>query len=182
MRNENKWHLLLPKEKNGHRDFLKTIKDKGTCCDNLYFSTKAVKFWALLPRITKWPYGVSCLLVYNIGYWFIYCLPSHRSVCRGCSNGNRMIYEKAPKSHYSKSQIFVQKFNFDKTPTFSRGFHPKFFWQLFSWNQSCQKPKKPKTTTFSRLFHPKKSTNYSGNQSWIFGQKLKISNSVKAIA
>ena len=27
----------------------------------------------------------------------------------------------------SKSQIFVQKFNFDKTPTFSRVFHPKFF-------------------------------------------------------
>ena len=30
-------------------------------------------------------------------------------------------------SHYSKSQIFVQKFNFDKTPTFSRVFHPIFF-------------------------------------------------------
>ena len=30
-------------------------------------------------------------------------------------------------AHYSKSQIFVQKFNFDKTPTFSRVFHPKFF-------------------------------------------------------
>ena len=30
-------------------------------------------------------------------------------------------------SHYSKSQIFVQKFNFDKTPTFSRVLHPNFF-------------------------------------------------------
>ena len=30
-------------------------------------------------------------------------------------------------AHYSKSQIFVQKFNFDKTPTFSRVFHPTFF-------------------------------------------------------
>ena len=29
--------------------------------------------------------------------------------------------------HYSKSQIFIQKFNFDKTPTFSRVFHPNFF-------------------------------------------------------
>ena len=28
---------------------------------------------------------------------------------------------------YSKSQIFVQKFNFDKTPTFSRVFHQKKF-------------------------------------------------------
>ena len=36
--------------------------------------------------------------------------------------------------HYSKSQIFVQKFNFDKTPLFSRVFHPNFFWQFFSWN------------------------------------------------
>ena len=31
------------------------------------------------------------------------------------------------RTHYSKSQIFVQKFNFDKTPTFSRVFHPNFF-------------------------------------------------------
>ena len=30
-------------------------------------------------------------------------------------------------SHYSKSQIFVQKFNFDKTPTFSQVFHQNFF-------------------------------------------------------
>ena len=30
-------------------------------------------------------------------------------------------------SHYSKSQFFVQKFNFDKTPTFSRVFCQKFF-------------------------------------------------------
>ena len=30
-------------------------------------------------------------------------------------------------AHYSKSQIFVQKFNLDKTPTFSRVLHPNFF-------------------------------------------------------
>ena len=35
------------------------------------------------------------------------------------------------KTHYSKSQIFVQKFNFDKTPTFSRVFHSKFFLTIF---------------------------------------------------
>ena len=29
-------------------------------------------------------------------------------------------------THYSKSQNFVQKFNFDKPPTFSRVFHPNF--------------------------------------------------------
>jgi len=35
--------------------------------------------------------------------------------------------EALRKSHYWKSQILVQKFNFDKTPTFSRVFHPIFF-------------------------------------------------------
>ena len=34
-------------------------------------------------------------------------------------------------THYSKSQIFVQKFNFDKTPTFSRVFHPIYLFFFF---------------------------------------------------
>ena len=46
-----------------------------------------------------------------------------------------------PISHYSKSQIFVQKFNFDKT--FSRVFHTNSFWQFFSSNQMCQQLKNP---------------------------------------
>ena len=83
-----------------------------------------------------------------------------------------------PYTHYSKSQIFVQKFNFDNTPTFSRVFHPKFFWQFFSWNQSCQQLKSPKPQHFHEFFTSKKSTIFSGIQSWIFGQKMKISNSV----
>ena len=33
----------------------------------------------------------------------------------------------SPYAQYSKSQIFVQKFNFDQTPTFLRVFHPNFF-------------------------------------------------------
>ena len=44
------------------------------------------------------------------------------SSCQVCSH-----FQKVPKLHYSKSQIFVQKFNFDKTPTFSRVFHQIFF-------------------------------------------------------
>ena len=41
----------------------------------------------------------------------------------------RLIRDKMmiAHSHYSKSQIFVQKFNFDKTPAFSRVFDPQFF-------------------------------------------------------
>ena len=37
------------------------------------------------------------------------------------------IFKNKWRSHYSKSRIFVQKFNFDKTPTLSRVFYPNFF-------------------------------------------------------
>ena len=37
------------------------------------------------------------------------------------------------KNHtIQKVNFFVQKFNFDKTPTFSRVFHPIFFFDNFS--------------------------------------------------
>ena len=74
------------------------------------------------------------------------------------------------RTHYWKNQIFVHKFN----SKFSQVFHPNFFWQFFSWNQNCQQLKSPKP----QHFHPIKSTIFSGNQSWIFWQKMKISNSV----
>ena len=45
--------------------------------------------------------------------------------------------------------------NFDKTPTFSRVFHPKFYWQFFSSNQSCQQLKSPKPQQFHDFFTPK---------------------------
>ena len=64
-------------------------------------------------------------------------------------------------SHYSKSQIFVQKFNFDKTPTFSRVFHPIFFLTIFLAKSKLSTAKKSKTTTFSRVFHPKQTDNFS---------------------
>ena len=41
------------------------------------------------------------------------------------------VSSKVRLAHYSKSQIFVQKFNFDKTPTFSRVFHQTFFLTIF---------------------------------------------------
>ena len=67
--------------------------------------------------------------------------------------------------------IHTIQFNFDE-----------FFIQIFLTNflvkLKLSTAKKSKTTTFSRVFHPKKSTIFSGNQSWIFGQKMKISNSV----
>ena len=68
-------------------------------------------------------------------------------------------------SHYSKSQIFVQKFNFDKTPTHFHGFSPQIFLTIFLVKSKLSTAKKSETTTFSRVFHPKKSTIFSGNQS-----------------
>ena len=58
-------------------------------------------------------------------------------------------------THNSKSQIFVQKFNFNKPPTFSRVFNQNFFWQFFSWNQSCQQLKSAKPQHFHEFFSPK---------------------------
>ena len=55
----------------------------------------------------------------------------------------------------------VQKFHLDKTLTFSQVFHPNFFWQFFSWNQSCQQLKSPKPQHFHKFFTPKKIDNFS---------------------
>ena len=41
-----------------------------------------------------------------------------------------------------------------------------------------QQLKSPNPQHFHEFFTPKNSTIFSGNQSWIFGQKMKISNSV----
>ena len=68
---------------------------------------------------------------------------------------NKLQLLKIVATHYLKSQTFVQKFNFDKIPTFSRVFHPTFFWQYFSWNQSCQQLKSPKPQHFHEFFTPK---------------------------
>ena len=86
--------------------------------------------------------------------------------------------------HYSESQIFVQKFNFDKTPTFSRVFHPKCFWQFFTWNQSCQQLKSAKPQHFHKFFTLGKSklnfwTENEDFEQWeflklIFGAKIQI--------
>ena len=42
-----------------------------------------------------------------------------------------IIISRVSQSHYSKSQIFVQKFNFDKNPNIFTSFSPKFFLTIF---------------------------------------------------
>ena len=56
------------------------------------------------------------------------------------------------KSHYSKSQIFVLKFNFDKTPTFSRIFHPNFFYNFSREIKVVNSLKSPKPQHFHEFF------------------------------
>ena len=51
-----------------------------------------------------------------------------------------------------------------------------FFLIIFLVKSKLSTAKKSKTTTFSRVFQPKKI--FPGNQSWFFGLKMKISNSV----
>ena len=70
------------------------------------------------------------------------------------------ISKSSNHTHYSKSQIFLQKFNFDKTPTFSRVFHSNFFLTIFLVKSKLSTAKKSKTTTFSQVFHPKKVDSF----------------------
>ena len=72
---------------------------------------------------------------------------------------------------FRESQIFVQKFNFDKTPTFSRVFHPNFFLTIFLVKSKLSTAKKSKTTTFSRVFHPQKIDNFLGKSKLNFWTK-----------
>merc|ERR1711860_32915 len=73
--------------------------------------------------------------------------------------------------HYSKSQVFVQKFNFDKAPTFSRVFHRNFFLTIFLVKSKLSTAKKSKTTIFSRVFHPRKFGNVLGKSKLNFWTK-----------
>ena len=79
------------------------------------------------------------------------------------------LFEKS--NFYPKIQLW-------QNPKISWVFHPKFYSQIFSWNQSYQQLKSSKPQHFHEFFTRKKSTIFSWNQSWIIGQKMKISNSV----
>ena len=80
--------------------------------------------------------------------------------------------------HTIRKVKFLSKKSILTKPQHFHEFSPKFFLTIFLVKSKLSTAKKPKTTTFSRVFHPKKSTIFSGNQSWIFGQKMKISNCV----
>ena len=71
-----------------------------------------------------------------------------------------LLNDNVSRAHCSKSSFFVQKFNFAKPPIFSPVFHPNFFWQFFSWKQSCQQLKSPKPQHFHEFFTPQKNRQF----------------------
>ena len=74
-----------------------------------------------------------------------------------------------------EKSIFCPKIQFWQNPNIFTSFSPKFFLTIFLVKSKLSTAKKSKTATFSRIFHPKKNQQFfSGNQSWIFGQKRKI--------
>ena len=70
---------------------------------------------------------------------------------------------------FEKSK-FCPKIKFWQNPNIFTSFSPKFFWQFFSWNQSCQQLKSPKPQHFREFFTPK---------NWQFSRKIKVEFSDK---
>ena len=77
---------------------------------------------------------------------------------------------------------FVNTLLFWQNPNIFTSFSPQIFLTIFFVKSKLSAAKKYKTTTFSRVFHPKKNLNFLWNQSWIFGQKMKISNRVNNLS
>ena len=97
------------------------------------------------------------------------------------------LFEKSnfcPKIQFWQNfTFFLRKSKLSTTkkcnsPNTFTSFHPKLFLTIFLVKSKLSTANKSKTTTVSRVFYPKKSTIFSANHSWIFGQKMKISNSV----
>ena len=91
-------------------------------------------------------------------------------------------------AHYSKSQIFVQKFNFDKTLQFFSGnpscqqlksantqhfheFSPKFFLTIFLVKSNLSTAQNSKTAAFSRVFTQNNWTIFLGKSKLNFWTK-----------
>ena len=88
------------------------------------------------------------------------------------------FYEICQKITLFEKSNFCPKIQFWQLPNIFTSFSSKFFLTIFLVKSKLSTAKKSKTKTFSRVLHPKISTIFFENQSWIFGQKMKISNSV----
>ena len=122
---------------------------------SLFFSPCLVVETRAPPTSTMMPYA----------QFFLQLLKSSLVLCPYFSIGSHTILKV---KFLSKNSIL------NKPQHFREFFTQIFFWQFFSWNQSCQQLKSPKPQHFHE-FSPKANLQFfSGNQSWIFGQKMKI--------
>ena len=81
--------------------------------------------------------GTKNLLLHICSFHlFSLIFSTHKTEREEASFLQHIYMSLATITQYSKSRIFVQKFNFDKTPTFSWVLTQFFFWQFFSWNQT----------------------------------------------
>ena len=90
-----------------------------------------------------------------------------------------MIFFKILFTKLFENSDFCLKVQFWQNPNIFTSFSRKFFLTIFLVKSKLSTAKEFKTTTFSRVFHPKKSTIFSGNQSWIFGKKNEDFEQVK---
>ena len=74
------------------------------------------------------------------------------------------------QAHYSKSQFFVQKFNFGKTSTFSWVFHPNFF-DNFSCEIKAVNSLEVQNHNIFTSFSPPKINNFLEKSKLIFWTK-----------
>ena len=87
---------------------------------------------------------------------------------------NSVGHLKVSFSHYSKSQIFVQKFKFDKAPLpqhFHEFFTQIFFLTIFLVKSKLSTAKKSKTTSFHKFFTKNKIDNFLGKSKLNFWTK-----------
>ena len=73
-------------------------------------------------------------------------------------------------THYSKSQMFVQKFKLTNPQHFHE-FFIQIFLTTFLFKSKLSTAKRSKTTTFSRVCHPKKLTIFLGKSKLNFWRK-----------
>ena len=85
--------------------------------------------------------------------------------------------KNSPEAHTVR-KVKLSKNSILRKPQHFHEFFTQIFLTIFLVKSKLSTAKESKTTTFSRVFHPKKSTIFPGNQSWIFWQNMKISNSV----
>ena len=99
--------------------------------------------------------------------WSNYIFCQKNSTFFGMKNSQNSLY----LLHHTVRKVnFLSKNSILTKPQHFLEFS-KFFWQFFSWNQSCQQLKSPKPQHFYEFFTPKKSTIFLGKSKLNFWTK-----------